>query len=533
MKSKASLPSLLLSGVIWLFIAQFASAGSATWNLNPTSGGWNTATNWTPNTVPNGASDIATFAVSNTTDVSLSSSVTVSGIVFNPGASAFTLDVGLGPVLTVQGGGFTNNSGTTQQIVLPVDAAGNLGSMQIFNSATAGTDTVFTVSGSFTGYLGGYINFWDTSAAGDATFMITGGVSGSSAVGGRVTFLNTSSAGNGTFICEGGGSGTGTAAVANFYDTSSAANATIVANGSDFSDGAGAQAFFSFSSTADNATLIANGTQGGFAAGTIYFASDATGGKPRIELSGTGNLNLTLLDLASLTIGSIEGNGQVFLGAKNLSIGSNNLNTTFSGVIQDGGSGGSLTKLGHGTFTLAGASSYTGGTSVNGGRLFVTNKSGSATGTGPVTVDAGTLGGTGRISGPVTIASSTSEANLAPGVGKKPATLTLLGPLTLGPGTTSPVNYRVDLDTSNHFRSDSVKAFGVTISGATVSFVDAHPGTPPPGTVFTLINNTATTPIAGAFANLQDGWTISINNINYLASYEGGDGNDLTLTVVP
>jgi len=60
--------------------------GSATWNLNPTSGDWNTAANWTPATVPNGATDVATFGSSNRTGVTLSDSITVNGIVFDNGA---------------------------------------------------------------------------------------------------------------------------------------------------------------------------------------------------------------------------------------------------------------------------------------------------------------------------------------------------------------------------------------------------------------------------------------------------------------
>ena len=52
------------------------------------------------------------------------------------------------------------------------------------------------------------------------------------------------------------------------------------------------------------------------------------------------------------------------------------------------------------------------------------------------------------------------------------------------------------------------------------------------GTNFTAISNTAATPISGNFANLVDGATITVGNNSYLASYEGGDGNDLTITVV-
>jgi hypothetical protein len=53
------------------------------------------------------------------------------------------------------------------------------------------------------------------------------------------------------------------------------------------------------------------------------------------------------------------------------------------------------------------------------------------------------------------------------------------------------------------------------------------------GSTFTVISNTAAIPIAGNFANLPGGSIITIHGNNLQASYEGGDGNDLTLTVVP
>ena len=55
----------------------------------------------------------------------------------------------------------------------------------------------------------------------------------------------------------------------------------------------------------------------------------------------------------------------------------------------------------------------------------------------------------------------------------------------------------------------------------------------PQGTSFVVITNSASTPISGTFANLPDGAVISIGANNLQASYSGGDGNDLTLTVVP
>ena len=43
----------LVSAALVLLAAQRPSlAGSATWATNATSGDWNTATNWVPNTVP-------------------------------------------------------------------------------------------------------------------------------------------------------------------------------------------------------------------------------------------------------------------------------------------------------------------------------------------------------------------------------------------------------------------------------------------------------------------------------------------------
>ena len=53
------------------------------------------------------------------------------------------------------------------------------------------------------------------------------------------------------------------------------------------------------------------------------------------------------------------------------------------------------------------------------------------------------------------------------------------------------------------------------------------------GTVFTAISNTSATPISGTFFNLADSSIHTLGQNTYQVSYEGGDGNDLTLTVVP
>ena len=77
-------------------------------------------------------------------------------------------------------------------------------------------------------------------------------------------------------------------------------------------------------------------------------------------------------------------------------------------------------------------------------------------------------------------------------------------------------------------------AHGVTIaSNAHFSFIPVGHGTLPLGTTFTIIDNTASTAIAGVFSNLLNGSTFTAGSNTFQANYQGGDGNDLTLTVVP
>jgi autotransporter-associated beta strand protein len=62
------------------------------------------------------------------------------------------------------------------------------------------------------------------------------------------------------------------------------------------------------------------------------------------------------------SISSLAGAGSVTLGTATLTTGGNSSSTTFSGAIS--GTGG-LTKIGAGTLTLSGVSSYTGATNIN------------------------------------------------------------------------------------------------------------------------------------------------------------------------
>jgi fibronectin-binding autotransporter adhesin len=66
------------------------------------------------------------------------------------------------------------------------------------------------------------------------------------------------------------------------------------------------------------------------------------------------------------TLGGLAGTGNIGLGSVALSVGNNNSNTTYSGVLSGTGS---LTKIGAGVLTLSGANSYSGATTISGGTL--------------------------------------------------------------------------------------------------------------------------------------------------------------------
>ena len=159
-------------------------------------------------------------------------------------------------------------------------------------------------------------------------------------------------------------------------------------------------------------------------AGTLRLAGGAaiadTGAVTLANATGaTLDLNGTNETIGSLAGGGATG-GNVVLGAGRLTVGDAS-DTSYSGVIS--GAGGALTKMGSGTLTLGRASTYTGGTQIQNGTLLAMNGSGSATGTGGVTVAPGaTLGGNGFITGAVTVQNG---GTVAPG--------TSVGTLGVGP----------------------------------------------------------------------------------------------------
>src|SRR5262245_13741688 len=132
---------ILAIGIVAVVSAQTAFAGSATWLASPPTGDWNTATNWSPATVPNGPADVATFGSTDQIFVALSANTEVGGIVFNPATYPYSIRSN-GFTLTISGAGMVNNSGNVNFLI----ASGATSVIRFQGSSTAGTSNMGIVS---------------------------------------------------------------------------------------------------------------------------------------------------------------------------------------------------------------------------------------------------------------------------------------------------------------------------------------------------------------------------------------------------
>jgi outer membrane autotransporter protein len=143
---------------------------------------------------------------------------------------------------------------------------------------------------------------------------------------------------------------------------------------------------FADSSTAGLATVTSS------AGSTVYFMGAASGGHSVFSQTASSVFDI-IGSNSGVTVGSIDGAGDILLGTKNLGLGINNTDMTLSGVIADGAvalrTGGSMTKLGSGVLTLTGDNTYSGGTVLQDGGLVVGSLG--ALGLGDMTLKGGTL----------------------------------------------------------------------------------------------------------------------------------------------
>jgi autotransporter-associated beta strand protein len=218
-----------------------------------------------------------------------------------------------------------------------------------------------------------------------------------------------------------------------------------------------------------------------------------------LQIDGTG-LNFSKTLSLSGTVASLNGSNtwsgkiSTLAATSTVNVGAGQ-SLTLSGVISGKGS---LTKIGAGSLIVSALNTYTGSTRVNGG----------------------TLGGDGKI-GALLV---NSGATLAPG--STTTQIFTTGNVAFSAGSTFTVTLN---GTTAGTGYDQLSVTGtVNLAGASLNVNLTF--TPALGSAFTLIQNDGADAVAGTFAGLAEGATLSQSGMTFQISYVGGTGNDVVLT---
>jgi fibronectin-binding autotransporter adhesin len=255
----------------------------------------------------------------------------------------------------------------------------------------------------------------------------------------------------------------------------------------------------------DSGTLILSGNFSDYSGTTTVSGGTLQLANARALPNGTGNNVVTVNSpgvlnvVSSVTLDGLSGNGTVDntnTAPESLTIGytGDNLNDTFSGVIQNSG-GPLMLVVGSGTLTLSGANTYSGATLINNGTLALSGSgsiaastniniaSGSALnvsglGSGLFTLGPGqSLSGVGTVQGNM---ADNSGSMIVPGGNGTVGTLTMSGNLTLGANGKGIVNLDLTTNTTAGGTYNDLVAVGGTldIAGPTtvnLNYLDGLP----------------------------------------------------------
>ncbi len=385
------------------------------------------------------------------------------------------------------GAGLTTLNGAAGARTITTNGSGTLTLSGVIKNGTA---TGLTKAGTGNLTLGGVNTYTGTTTVTDGTLNV--GVAGAINSASAVTVNGSSAVLNlGTFndtvgivTLQGGGqinSSTGVLSSSGSFELQSGSvSAKLGGSGIALNKTTGGTVTLSGVSTYTGLTTIGGGTLAFSGSGSLAQANATT-------VNGGGTLDISQSS-SLVTIGDLSGSGTVNLGAAQL-VSGNNTNSTFSGTINDGGlgggTGGSLTYNGSAIFTLSGANTYTGATTINSGTLAVgandTIGGGSSVAINGGTLDLGTFNQTvaGVVLNSGSITGSTGVLSSATYSLKSGSVSAILGDYLGGPTD-------VDIDGGST----------VTLSGA-----NTYTGT--------------TTIALGSIANFQNGTAFGTNsNIN-------------------
>jgi len=551
-----------------LISSQSAQAATESWT-GATAGTWSLNTNWSGSATPDSTYDLTIAGPGGTAGTALTINVdaaaSANSIAFT-NTAATTLNnttSGANQTLTIGTGGITTGTGAvtigSATALQNVNVA--LGGSQTWNVGAGGLTVTNVVSGSGAALT--------KSGTGTLTLSSANTYSGGTTISaGTIVVGNASGLGTGSLTMNGGTFKNGT--------TSNITNNIVIGSGSNTITENTTQNFtltgalsgagnVTFGGGGGNASIRLGFSSNTMTSGTITLSSVTTGvarlnntasssaavdwvisgatGTASSEVSGTFNF------------GSFSGSGNfnAFNGNSGnviYSVGGTNSDATYSGLLSNNGTNGSLsvTKIGTGTWTLsrAAGNTYTNSgtgaqstTTISAGKLQISNTSGSGTGTSVVAVSGGTsatFGGTGIASGATTV---TNGSRLAPGTITTASNFGSAGTLTLSSAsglTLTNANLDFDLSTTFNGSNDKITLSGTNapLSFSTLNF--SFSGTTlDTSTAYTLIATNGTGALtSGTLSAITTDFS-GITGGSYTATYSftTGTGLQVSFTAVP
>ena len=298
------------------------------------------------------------------------------------------LNAGTGTLTFAKGGTGTGTGvviGANQELVLNAANAGIAISAPIFNNGAGASALTVVGSGGVT--LSGANTYTGATTIGSGSLTVSGGNLGSGAikvVSGATLNINATQTLSQTV--SGGGA------------INSNASTTLTGDFSGFTG-----TYTHNSTTTSSVFNAANSAS----ANASYVLASAQGSSQGFITAANGDYTLQLGSLSGVANSMFRG-GNVATGTATLEVGNLGTNTEFAGIIANGATKIiALGKVGAGTLTLSGASTFTGATTVSAGSLLVNGSLGNSA----VSVTGGTLGGSGAIAGAVAVSATLSPGN--------------------------------------------------------------------------------------------------------------------------